>query len=62
MNHDPHRSRSLRGAALALLLVLAGSGLSACQEKRNQGPMERAGEKADETVNDAKRAVEDARD
>lgn len=33
--------------------------LSACEE---EGPLEQAGEKADEAINDAKRAVEDAKD
>jgi hypothetical protein len=60
MNQDTKRSLALRATALALLLVLSGAGLYACQEKK--GPLERAGEKVDETVDDAKRAVEDAAD
>jgi hypothetical protein len=60
MNQNTRRSLALRATALALLLALSGAGLSACREKT--GPLERAGEKIDETVNDAKRAVEDAGD
>jgi hypothetical protein len=47
--------------AIVLLLALSGAGLSACPEEK-KGPLERTGEKVDETVNDAKRAVEDAGD
>lgn len=57
---NPKRSPAFRIPALALLLVLAAAGLQACEEKK--GPLERAGEKVDESVNDAKRAVEDAAD
>ena len=60
MNQSPKCSLAVRAAALALLLALSGAGLYACQEKK--GPLERAGEKVDEKVNDAKRAVEDAAD
>jgi hypothetical protein len=60
MNRNTKRSIVLRATALALLVALSGAGLSACQEK--QGPLERAGEKIDENVNDAKRAVKDAAD
>ena len=60
MNQNTKRSPALRATALALLLVLFGAGLSACQEKK--GPVERAGEKVDEAVDDAKRAVKDAAD
>lgn len=45
-----------------VIAVLAGAPtlvVSACDE---QGPLEQAGEKADEAVNDTKRAVEDAAD
>jgi len=44
-----------------LLFMLAGTGavMTACEE---QGPLEKAGEKADEAVNDTKRAVKDAAD
>ena len=52
---------TVRGTALALLLVLFAGGLSACREEA-EGPLESAGEKADEQVDDAKRAVEDAAD
>lgn len=59
MNQYPKLSR--RAATLATLLLLSGAvGLYACEEKK--GPMEKAGEKVDETVNDAKRKVEDAVD
>jgi hypothetical protein len=55
------RPPRLRATALALLLACSALGLPACQEEK-KGPMERTGEKVDETVNDAKRAVEDATD
>lgn len=58
MNPSPHRYG--RVTALALLFSIAVSGLVACEEKK--GPLERAGEKVDESVNDAKRALEDAAD
>jgi len=54
-----HLIRSL--AVLPVLLVLSGACLSACQEEK-KGPLEKAGEKIDEKVNDTKRAVEDATD
>ena len=60
MNQNTKRSLALRATALALLLTLSGAGLYACREKK--GPLERTGEKIDEKVNDAKRAVEDAAD
>ena len=60
MNQNRRNNLARRGSALALLLALSGTGLAACQEK--QGPLERTGEKIDEKVNDAKRAVEDAAD
>ena len=56
------RSHALRATALALLVAVSGAGLSACQEPEKKGPLERTGEKVDETVNDAKRAVKDAAD
>ena len=60
MNQNTKRSLVLRATASALLLALCGAGLYACREKK--GPFERAGDKIDENVNDAKRAVEDAAD
>lgn len=47
--------------SILILLVLAvgGAALTACD---NEGPMEKAGKKADEAVNDAKRAAKDAAD
>lgn len=51
---------ALRITSLGLLLALSGVGLIACQEEK--GPLERAGEKIDEGVNDTKRALEDAAD
>lgn len=60
MKPNRDRSRTYRTAALALLLALSASGLHACEQRK--GPLERAGEKVDESVNDAKRAVEDAAD
>lgn len=53
-------TRKLRAVSLALFVTLVASTLYACPEKK--GPMESTGEKVDETVNDAKRAVEDAAD
>lgn len=61
MTRHPKRSLALRATALALLLAISGAGLYACQEKK-KGPLESAGEKVDEKVNDTKRAVEDAAD
>jgi len=53
----------IRSHAKLMLLVIAlaysGATLTACD---NEGPLEKAGEKADEAVNDAKRAVKDAAD
>jgi hypothetical protein len=49
-------------AKLVLILValaFSGAALTACD---NEGPMEKAGAKADEAVHDAKRAVKDAAD
>lgn len=60
MNQNKRHNLARRGIALALLLALSGAGLSACQKEK--GPLERAGEKVDEKVDDAKRAVEDAAD
>jgi hypothetical protein len=60
MNQKTKRSFALRTTAFVLLLALSGAGLSACREEK--GPLERTGEKIDEKVNDAKRAVEDAGD
>lgn len=60
MTQNTKRSVAARTTALALLLALSGAGLQACEEKK--GPLEKAGEKVDESVNDAKRAVEDAAD
>lgn len=60
MKQNTKRNLTLRVTAAALLLALAGAGLYACEEKK--GPLERAGEKVDEKVDDAKRAVEDAAD
>ena len=54
------RNPAVRATTLALLVALSAAGLWACPEK--EGPVERAGEKIDETVNDTKRAVEDAVD
>ena len=60
MNQNTKHSFALRCMAFVLLLTLSGAGLSACWEQK--GPLERAGEKIDENVNDAKRAVEDTAD
>jgi hypothetical protein len=59
MNLYTKRSLALRATTIALLVALSGVGLYACEKK---GPLERAGEKVDEKVDDAKRAVEDAAD
>jgi len=61
MNKNTKRGFALRTTAFALLFALSGVGLSACREEQ-KGPLERTGEKIDEKVNDAKRAVEDAGD
>lgn len=50
------RSKVLLGFGVVFALALT---LSACEE---QGPAEELGEKIDESVNDAKRAVKDAAD
>lgn len=50
----------IRSAAVVLGLALAAPVLSACEEE--QGPIEQLGEKADEAVNDTRRAVDDATD
>lgn len=42
-----------------LACTFGAAALTACEE---QGPLEEAGEKADEAVNDAERAVKDAAD
>jgi hypothetical protein len=60
MNQNTKRSPALRTTALALLLTLSAAGLYACPQ--DKGPLERAGEKIDESVKDGKRAVEDATD
>jgi hypothetical protein len=49
----------LKGALVALGLLSGSAALSACDD---EGPMERAGETADETVEKAGDAVEDATD
>lgn len=61
MTKNTKRSFALRTTTFVLLLALSGAGLSACREEK-KGPLESAGEKIDETANDAKRAVEDAGD
>jgi hypothetical protein len=58
MNKNSKRSLALRATALALLFALSGAGFYACEKKK--GPLESAGEKVDESIDDAKRAVEDA--
>lgn len=60
MNQNTKRGSALRTMAIVVLLALSGAGLYACPEEK--GPLERTGEKVDEAVNDAKRAVEDAAD
>ncbi len=45
---------------LTALSLIAGLSLSACDEA--DGPVEKAGAKVDEAVNDTKRALEDAAD
>lgn len=53
----PHlRTKVLLGVAVAFALAMT---LSACEE---QGPAEELGEKIDESVNDTKRAIQDAAD
>jgi hypothetical protein len=60
MTRSKRPNVTLRAATLALLLSLAGLSLFACEEKK--GPLEEAGSKIDEAVNDAKRDIEDAGD
>jgi len=43
-------------------LAISFSGMVAAGCKKDDGPLEEAGEKIDEAVNDAKRKVEDAAD
>lgn len=62
MNKRKRSRFILRASALASLLALSTGGLAACEEKKPAGPLERAGEKVDEKVNDAERAIEDAAD
>jgi hypothetical protein len=61
MSQNPKRSLTVRATSLALLIALSGAGLYACAEEP-KGPLEKAGEKVDEKVQDTKRAVEDATD
>ena len=50
----------LRNTVFVLALAAAPAlALTGCEE---QGPLEKAGEAADEAVNDTKRAIEDAKD
>jgi hypothetical protein len=60
MNQNTKRGFALRTTAFVLLVALSGAGLYGCPEEK--GPLESTGEKIDEKVNDAKRAVEDAGD
>jgi len=60
MNKRKRTRFILRASALASLLALSSGGLAACEKK--PGPLEKAGEKVDEKVNDAERAIEDAGD
>jgi len=60
MNQDKYLRRSLRVGCTAILLGMFVVGLSSCKEEK--GPAERVGERVDEAVNDAKRAIEDAAD
>ena len=52
-------ARGNRLLTLAAALVAGTVLLGGCEQ---EGPLEKAGEKADEAVNDAKRAVKDAAD
>ena len=58
---DNLRRRVATPTALALLLALSAAGFYACAPEK-KGPLERAGEKVDEKIDDTKRAVEDAAD
>lgn len=51
--------RFTRITFIVLACSAGAAALTACDE---EGPLEQAGEKADEAVNDAKRAVKDAAD
>ncbi len=57
MIHSRHRFFALVTAGVLSVSSLA---LSGCEEKK--GPLEEAGESADEAISDTKRAVEDAAD
>jgi predicted small lipoprotein YifL len=47
----------LRRSALALTVLLGGAALTACEQ---EGPLEQAGEEADQAVENTGEAVEDA--
>jgi len=51
--------RYSRVVLILLAGVLGTAALTACEE---EGPLEKAGESANEAINDAKRAVKDAAD
>lgn len=59
--HHSHGPGIATRTTLALLLALSGAGLYSCKAEK-EGPLERAGEKIDEKVEDTKRALEDAVD
>ncbi|MBO6947506.1 MAG: hypothetical protein JJ855_05960 [Rhodospirillales bacterium] len=52
-------SQKLMAPLFAASIVMSSLALAGCEE---DGPAEEVGEKIDESVNDAKRAVEDAAD
>jgi hypothetical protein len=49
-------------ARLLLILMTLGGGTAMLAACDNEGPLEQAGEQADEAINDASRAVKDAAD
>jgi hypothetical protein len=50
----------IRALVVAFVAGATAQPLTACWEEK--GPLEKAGEKADEAINDTKRAVKDAAD
>ena len=55
----PYARTAGRTMIILLALLFGSAALTACDQ---EGPLEQAGEKADEAINDAKRAVKDAAD
>lgn len=54
------RQTIIRSLMVAFIAGAVAQPLAGCWEEK--GPLEKAGEKADEAINDTKRAVQDATD